>query len=298
MEFNIPTSKPQMYEILSQLFNYYRVKREGYESVEFKPLELARLSFNFPSEQEILEKARIYVAPSQEKEIAKYKQDLQFKKTELEVKLTNLTSERENLISNVEALYEKSVDKLEKQAVKNGLVSSGVLGEKIAQLESEKNEKIFDIRKEFGEKKSSLNAQISAYAQAIDNAEIYFSTAHQKEVLEQAQKLIVDYQKIEREVEKYNNSQDEKEQRYDNTILQLNATLKVRFLDVTSGELSKDTLIEMGYYADVIDCVCGYYNTLPPMQAFQDFNSDTKLPIYLDDYYQEILHMYAAKAGY
>ena len=53
----------------------------------------------------------------------------------------------------------------------------------------------------------------------------------------------------------------------------------------------------MGYYADVIDCVCAYYDTLPVLTAYQDLASENKLAIYLDDFYQDIVYMYKSRAG-
>lgn len=298
MEFNLPTSKPEMYNILNELFNYYRIKREGYEYVEFKPLDLTRIEFSMPTDEQLREQATTLLASNQEREISEYKQNFQFKKVELEAKRTLLYGERETLVQEIEDLYEKSVKKVERQAVKNGLVSSGVLGDKITQLEIEKNQKISQIRQEYNDKDSSMSAQITVYMQAINGANDFFKGIHEKQIEEKMQALKSEYEKIQRDVVKFNSSQDEKEQRYDNTILQLNATIKVQFINATAGELTKDTLVEMGYYSDVIDCVCGYYNTLEAEQAFQDFSSDKKLPIYLDDYYQNILYMYASRAGY
>ena len=44
MEFNLPTTKSQMYVILNDLFYYYRIRREGYEEVNLQELELERLT--------------------------------------------------------------------------------------------------------------------------------------------------------------------------------------------------------------------------------------------------------------
>ena len=88
------------------------------------------------------------------------------------------------------------------------------------------------------------------------------------------------------------------EQRYSNSIKETKASLYIRFLDVSSGEYTKDQLVEMGYYTDVIRCVSGYYDTLPADTAFRDMNAEGDLMIYLDDYYDQMLYAYRTSAGF
>ena len=75
------------------------------------------------------------------------------------------------------------------------------------------------------------------------------------------------------------------------------ASLYLRFLDISSGEYTKDQLVEMGYYTDVIRCIRGYYDTLPVEDAYRDMFAEDKLAIYLEDYYQEIMYIYKLHAG-
>ena len=73
--------------------------------------------------------------------------------------------------------------------------------------------------------------------------------------------------------------------------------MELRFLDISSGEFTHDQLVEMGYYEDVIKCVCGYYDTLSASNAYYDITSEKKLAIYLDEYYSEIIYTYKLRAG-
>ena len=86
-------------------------------------------------------------------------------------------------------------------------------------------------------------------------------------------------------------------QRYDNSIKETKCSLKLRFLDISSGEFTHDQLVKMGYYEDVIRCVCGYYDTLSAGDAYFDISSERKLAIYLDEYYTEIVYTYKLRAG-
>ena len=67
-------------------------------------------------------------------------------------------------------------------------------------------------------------------------------------------------------------------------------------MNIASNFFTKDQLVEMGYYKDAIDCVCAYFDTLNPVTAFQQIAHDTKVAIYLDDYYSNVVYMYKSLA--
>ena len=76
MEFDLPTTKDQMYAVLAELFNHYRVRKEGFEETELQELALERLDVNLETDQELMDKAEDLLAPDHEREIKKYKADL------------------------------------------------------------------------------------------------------------------------------------------------------------------------------------------------------------------------------
>ncbi len=297
MQFNLPTTKQKMYDTLNDIFYYYRVKRASFEDIALKELDLARLSHTPPTDEQLLLKAKALVLPEQRREILERKRGLEEDVIKIQSKITSLENSLPTQIENVESLYQQSKSEVEKQAVKNGLISSGVLVNKFAALEEGKNEKILKINADYQAQVDALNAELLAKTTALENVENDFLQAHATDVdkkfieLKQARQDKID------EVFKYNNGLDEKEQRYKNTILQANANLELKFLEINSGEFSKDQLVEMGYYNDVIRCVCGYFDTLNAGVAYQQVNTDQKLPIYLDDYYANIVYMYQSKAG-
>ena len=53
----------------------------------------------------------------------------------------------------------------------------------------------------------------------------------------------------------------------------------------------------MGYYKDAIDCVCAYFDTLSAVAAYQQISHDSKVAIYLDDYYANVVYMYKTLAN-
>lgn len=297
MEFVIPTNREDMFTILEELFHYYRITRPVYSGVQLKELELPRLEFSLSTSKELENRAKLLVKPAQEREISERRSLINEQINKLNLKKASVQQDYADFISKTETLYEESKKKVEQQAFKNGIISSGMLIEKIAMLELEKNDKIIEIEQKCSQEARSLEAELEVQNKLLDECAAYFFTAHYCDVEKKMEELKLDELKVERDVFKYNNGLDEKEQRYKNTIAQINANLELKFLSISTGEYTKDQLVEMGYYKDVLHCVCGYYNTLPALTAYQDVSNDTRLPIFLDHYYQDILYMYQIKAG-
>ena len=297
MEFVIPSNREDMFTILEDLFHFYRISRPVYSGVELKELELPRLEFNKSTEKELEDRAELLVKPAQEREVIERKNTINQEISRLTLKRKSIEEEYATIIEKTETLYEESKKKLEQQAFKNGLVASGMLIEKIAMLEVEKNDKIIALEQELTTEISNIDVNLEIQNKLLSESAAYFFSVHDSDVEKKMEELRLDEEKIQREVFKYNNGLEEKKQRYKNTIAQINANLELKFLSISTGEYTKDQLVDMGYYNDVMRCVCGYYNTLPALTAYQDVSNDTRLPIFLDHYYENILYMYQAKAG-
>ncbi len=297
MQFNLPTTKSEMYTILNDLFYYYRIRREGFEEINLQELQLERLSMEEVSDESLMQLANKLLSAKHEREMLEYQEKVNSEKAEIEQKIILLEKNLIDEIENVHKLYDESIAKIESQALKNGLVNSSIVVDKTASLLNSKNQKIAEITQAKNDDIASLTAKKNTLDLILAESQDFFNSVHQKEVEIKFEELLKEKEKLRIEVFKYNNSLDEKEQRYANTLKESKASLELRFLDISSGEFTKDKLIEMGYYEDVIKCVCGYYNTLSREDAYADFVSESKLIIYLDDYYQEILYLYKTKLG-
>ena len=148
-------------------------------------------------------------------------------------------------------------------------------------------------RQAFEEK---LLAEIETLSVAIDNADTYFESLFAKQLETKIQELKDEREEYRREVFKYNNSVNEKEVRYTNTIAQVSANLELKYVQIKANELSKDELIEMGYYEEVVLCVANYFDKMPPADAYSQLLSQKKLKIYLDGYYQDVMYRYKLRA--
>ncbi len=296
MQFNLPTTKEQMYQILNDLFYYYRVQREGFEEVDLIELNLARLEYTEKTEQELIERATTLLTAQNEREKKNYQNQIDAKIVELNKKIVLLEENAVKEIENINLMYKESIEKVKNQATKAGLINTSIVADKTAILEEGKNQKITLLSQEKDQKVSEILAEIESLTLQKQNAEEYFSQIYQKEIDAKVLELKDKEEQKKMEVFKYNNSLDEKEQRYANTIKESKCSLKLRFLDISSGEYTKDQLIDMGYYNDVMRCVAGYYDTLEPLLAYQDMLDEKKLCIYLEDFYETFVHSYRFNA--
>ncbi len=297
MEFNLPKTLTEMYSILNDLFYYYRIKRQGYEEITMKELNLPELEFTPLTVEELTEKAEKLVAEEHAREIESKKLDLTAKIKAIEVKKENLQIGAEQNVAKVNALYEGSQEKLSNTCINNGLINSTFYTDKSIALEEEKNQQINKINQNLTNETANLNAEKIALEEQLSQVEEYYSSFHQKAVDAKVIELTEEQDKTIMEVFRYNNGLEEKKQRYKNTLLRQNAELNLKFIEITSGEFSKDQLVEMGYYDDVIRCVCGYYDTLDSTTAYRNISKDKKVPIYLDEYYSNIVYMYGVQSG-
>ena len=296
MQFNLPTTKEEMYQILNDLFYYYRVRREGFEEVNLIDLNLTRLKYIEKTTQEFINKATTLLSAKHEREKLEYQNEIDIKILELNKKITLLEENATKQIEEITAMYDQSILKVENQAVKAGLINSSIVADKTAVLEEGKNQKIAVLTQEKDEKVSSILSEIKGLNSKRASATEYFNRIHQKEIDAKIIELKDKEEQNKNEVFKYNNSLDEKEQRYSNTIKESKCSLRLRFLDISSGEYTKDQLIDMGYYRDVMRCIAGYYDTLEPLPAYQDMLDEKKLCVYLDHYYDTFVSSYRFNA--
>lgn len=297
MNFTIPTTKTAMYNVLKQLFSYYRIKKDPLEETTLLPLDLDRLSYSVPTSSQLNVKAEKLVAPENQKEILSRTEKI---KTQIDLCNAEILTINSNFDINLEKIiknYEDSYDKFQKTAIKNGLINTSAYLDKIAKIEQEKLEKINILTEEKDQKITALQSKLTVLNTNLSEVNSYFSALHLARKTAKATELLDSSEQIYRDVCKYNTGLDEKEQRYKNTLAQANANLKLKYMEITQGEYSKDELVDMGYYDDVVKCVTGYYDTLTALNAYNDILRESKLTIYLDDYYQNVVYMYGSRAG-
>lgn len=297
MQITIPTTKAEMYNALTDIFYYYRIQKTPYVEATLLPLNLDRMEFAPLAEADLLLKAQTLVLPAHKLRVENYKKDISDKIAELQERLKEIQLQKSQQIDSINAEYFKGVAAVERQASKRGMSASSITVTAIGELELKKQTATAECNTKASDKIAAINARISALNELLSGADDYLAEVFSAEVAAKAEELKEEQEKTVRDVFKYNNTLEENEQRYLNTLKQINANLSIKYLEVNSSFLTKDQLVEMGYYNDVINCVCGYYDTLAPLDAYDDITGENKLCLYLDDYYASIVHMYRVRAG-
>ena len=298
MQFTKPTTKEQMYTVLNDMFYYYRIKREVYQPITLSELTLTRESYTEPTAAQYRSKAAALVAPAQELRLAEYTEKIDDEINELNEKKVKVASGFIVDKAKIENNYADSKEKILKEVAKKGLSGSSVALSRLTELENENNAEIAVLTSACTEKTNEYSSRIAALNTKKSNASSHFSSVCEKEILAKIEELKDKEQEKKRETGRYNTGLSEKETKYSNSLKQADANLQLKHASVVNAsEYSKDQLVEIGYYSDVIACVCAYYDTLAANAAFSDMKSEGKLTIYLDDYYPDILYLYRTRAG-
>ena len=297
MTFQTPTTKNEMYEILQEIFYYYRIRREADTEVTLEPLELDRMTYTPMTDLQITAKAETALAAAQAEKVLNYKKKLTDEIAELSAKVITYGTQKTAAENTARSSYAAATLKAEREAVKRGIADSSAVIDRIADISTALAAEITAIDADYDEKIAAAQARITALTADLTDADNYYADVFADEVLAEKDKIRDDEAKLQREIFKYNNSLDEKEQRAANSIATTTRSLELRYMNISANYFSKDPLVEMGYYQDAIDCVCAYYDTLNAVTAYQQISHDSKVAIYLDDYYANVVYMYRSLAN-
>lgn len=292
MEFTLPSTKNEMYTTLQKIYSYYRIERKEYTPISLSPLNIEKITFTPFTDKEIEEKAEALLKAEHKREVLALKKSINERISALSEKRNGVISSAAELSNKIIEAYEDSESKIEKQAIKNGFTHSAVIIDKLAEAENKKNAELVAVETDKNNELNEINAEFSSLNTALINADTYYADIHEYEKTAKIYALKEEQEKLEREIFKYNNGVTEKKLRYGNTLLQLNTSYKLKYMEINAVEFTKEQLYDMGYYQDVIDCVCGYYDTLSASDAFTEISNESRLVLYLEDYYQNVVYMY------
>lgn len=300
MQYSIPTTKEEMYRTLNELFMYYRYHRPEFVEEELASLDVAKMEFYKLTAEEIALKAETLLAPSQEEKLMKAREKISER---LSVAEKGLEKANETAKANIDALNVK-YKILKKEAMDRFVEGNINFGEDyniIYDYDYTDEQTPYDVEYELVvQKNNELIEQASAVYNAVlaefNGLEEYYKELFEKEKQAKIIELTSEQEKTFREVFKYNNSVDEKIQRYDNALKQSKATLKLKYLTIQSTGLTKEQLVELGYYKAVIEVIEGYYSTMSASSAYADFKNEAKLAIYLDEYHEDMVYLYYMRA--
>ena len=298
MQFQTPTTKAEMYATLREIYDFYRIRMDGYTPTTFTPLTLDRINYVAPTDAELLVKAETLTAAKNEERKAKRKAELEKEIAAATAKLSSLTAEENALLAAIDEKYDESEEKIRSEALRRGYSNSSVLLSRLAELESAKNAETTRIAAEYAGKRSDLSAVITAATAEIAALPTYYADVFTAEKNAKVSELKDERFKDTVAVNKYNGAQDEKEQKQAISVALNNAELQLKFLALQSSPFTKEQLVDMGYYEDVMTCIRGYFDTISSAGSrYTEFANESKLVFYLEDYYPDVLYLYRTLAG-
>lgn len=297
MTFTKPATADEMYATLQQIFYFYRIKKEPYSGVTLEPLQIERLSFVSLTDEQLTGKADLLTAAKNEEYLLEKKSELSGKISAAEDKLAAYPTEKAAIKKSINSRYDASEKRIKLDAVKKGIAESNAVLNKLTELEAKRNAELKGADDDYAALTAKTNEKITALTSELNGLADSTAALFEKRKQEKFAELKDAQDKTARDVKKYNNALDEKEQRYDNYIAQTNASLQLRYMELRSEGFTKDQLIDMGYYQDAINCVCAYYDTLEALAAARAIAKDSKICVYLDDFYEDIVYMYQTRAN-
>ena len=297
MQFDIPTSKTQMMETLREIYQYYNYRKIDYTGVELEDLALKKIEYVPPTDEQLIAQARTILLPDVTEEKTKALNQLSERLVELNEKYVNSTTMQSDLIAKIEDGANRAILELKKQAWDNNVTDSETLADKIQEVLVKKEDDILDVTREQVALRESILSEIEQKTQELTDLESYYEDLLDKKIMAKVIELKEKREDVAMEVLKYNNSCDEKIVKHSNSLKQGVATLELKYLAIHEQGFTHDELVTMGYYKDVLDCVGGYYNSIPAMDAYNDIKNNTELIVYVDDYYVSLVEVYKIKAS-
>lgn len=292
MQWPVPTTKQQMYEVMQDIFYYYRIRREAWDDLDLLPLQLDRLEFTPLSDEALLEKARLKVLPDNDKEEFFALKELNDESLSIQTKKLKLLQDKQTAVAKVETEFDQSEQEIYKQVANRGMANSTVIVDKINDLKNKRVERISQVVNTYDAQIADLDGKLTGINAQIESTKEFFANLLEKRATAKFGELKEEQEKTIREVFKYNEGLDEKEQKYSNDLIRQKANLELKFLELNSAFFSKDQLVEMGYYKAVIKCATDYFDTLDTLTAYQEISTDKTVMIYLDDYYNIVVTNY------
>ena len=295
MVFDTPKTKQELKEVLKEIYDHYVNPKDQFEEVELEDLTLEKLEPTIVSEEELESLATDYLALS-------HQQEIEEKRLKLSSSISALNSEKQTLTKEVEKLKEDLIKRYEllkesvtEKAIKQGIINSTLVVNKLADIEKEKANKLADIEFEYAVKISSIDEKITALTLELTEVEESFTLKHFDEIKKKKLELKESYEEKELEVLKYNNQVEERLVKYRNSLNKIRQDLYFEYLKIKAQGLSEEQLVAAGYYSAVIKACNAYYYTLSPQEAYSDFLEDEDMPIYLGRFYANMITLYTTR---
>ena len=274
--------KKEVFSKLKELENSYQKETGG--KVE-KPLQLERLTYSRPDDEELYEKAKASVAEKYAQKRASALSDAEKKKQSFSSQISDIESQLEKDNSSLDSAYSSATDKINADVMKRGIQRSSIASGKIAELEEGKLADKLSLNLSSKQKADKIRAQIDALSLELDEV---LKKADEDELSESQTK----FEELKKEsdeksdaVKKYNNTLEEKEVKYNSSASKT----------PSDEQLEK---IKKTYDIKKVGTILDYYLSFDnKSEAVEDFLSEPAFEDYLGDYYSYVFTVLKNRAN-
>lgn len=292
MEYEKPTTEKELLSTLNSIYKYYRLRKDPYPEPDLPLINLQEISYQKMTDEEIESYAKELLLGEHQKEILERKESLIKEIKEKQSLIEQYSLDLQEKQNDIKEDYEEKIKSLESDCEKNGLIKSNVLMRSKAKLFAERDEKIKELTIVAEEEINKLKSEISSLERQVDGVEEYFANTHQSQISSKTAELKQKQFEFMVEVLKYNNSVQEKNVKYANYIENAKANLQIKYIEIRTTPYTKEDLIDLGYYSEVIDCISEYYKRFDDSTVYSEFSACPKLMLYLEDYYETMCTYY------
>ncbi len=297
MDWGTPTNHEELMNILHEIFLFYRVKKQEFYPDELKKIDLEKLPLKKKSDEELLSEATELLSGEHSREIFERKEKLNENIEKTKEELCSVEEKYEQAEKEAKEKCASEVEEYKITAARNGIINTDAYSERISELYAGLSSSISELTAQKEQRTKELNSELARLEEQASCAEEYYSALHRSEIQAKFAELKEKEEERIREIVKYNNGVEEKNVKYSNYVDQAKASQLLRYMEIRSEPLSKDELINIGYYPDVINVLKSYYDTIGAAEAYKDISKDSAMTMYLEDYHEMLLAHYKTVAS-
>lgn len=296
MNYPKPTTSTELYAQLDEIYTLYRIRRGLPEEPEFGSLNISKINYVPPTDEELTAKATLLLKGKHARETFERKSKLQSEIDALTLKIFNVNEEKESQTEKIEQSFAEDEKRYRKNSALNGTALSETVTYKLSELIAERDKKISSINEKYSERIAELNALKEAKQTEKEGVEEEYASLHTAEIVSKTEELKKEREEKSAEVDKYNKSVDEKIKKYENYVEEKKSDLKIKYLTIRTIPYSKEELVNIGYYKLCIGRIKEYYSDMTYKEAYNDIKSQSSLCLYLDDFYTSVVYYYRVNA--
>ena len=130
MEFVVPATKEQLYDVLKEISDYYKGRESEFTLPDLEDLVLEKIEFTPKTAEELVALAENMTAIKKAEEKRKIEEPIDKQLFSLTMQKSNVEDEYSKALEEVEENYRESVEKVKTDAVDRGIYRTEIITER------------------------------------------------------------------------------------------------------------------------------------------------------------------------